>query len=187
MRFGGVENSSRQEEITRDFVSNLPDENRGNNRRHEPDPDLGISELCFWNCQRKVAHRGQASAAGNRCTVYRRNRRFGEIIEPAEDLGHALRIVQVLGVRFPGECLEFPEVHPCTKRFAGARQDQHVCRRLLNFKKPFHQLIQELEAEGIALLRTVKSNRRHACFVTQIDSLKCHARKETGDYKGFRD
>src|SRR5438034_1005562 len=98
MPFNRIENSSSKQQVARNLVPDLPDQNRGHNRGYESDSNLGVSEFGFWNRESEVAHGGKTGSSGNGRSVDRRDCWFRKFIKPAENLRHPSRISDVFSV-----------------------------------------------------------------------------------------
>jgi len=54
-RVVGADNSPSKQQIACLFLSNLTQQEGGNNSGHKTDANLGVAELGFWHSQREVA------------------------------------------------------------------------------------------------------------------------------------
>ena len=120
-----VKNPPRQQQVTGNFVSHLPNQNRRDDRGHESDSHFGIAKLRFGDSQRKIAHRRQSRSARDGRSAHCCDGRLGEFVEPAENLRHSLRVLYIVGMRFLSKRLKLFQIHAGTERLTGAGQNCH--------------------------------------------------------------
>ena len=166
-----AENPAGQQQIASLFFSHLPQKKCRNDRRNESDAHFRVAELRFWHGQGEIAKQCEPGSARDRRPVHCGNRYLGKFIKRAEQPDHGLRILQILLRRSSEQAFEIVQIHPRAKSLARAGQDQHDRIRLGDLVERAQQIVNQFEADGIALLGTVQRDGRDAAVVCELDVL----------------
>src|SRR5439155_10950976 len=107
-RLLGVQDAPREQQIASALLADEPDQEDGNERGNESDPYLAVAETGSLGGQREITKGGDPAAARDGRAVHRGNQRFGEIVNPPEEVRHAARVGEVRIGRTRESALQHP-------------------------------------------------------------------------------
>src|SRR5205085_6604753 len=125
-RLGGIEYFSGEEITARGARADGAHDVGADRGRREAELRFGEAELRLRRADRDIARRDEPGAAGERRSVYARDRRLVESIERGEHLSERPRIPQVLVVAVPRHTLHPVEVGAGTEGRAVACEDHDL-------------------------------------------------------------
>src|SRR5690349_10844890 len=169
MRFFGIEKPAGQQEVTGVLFANLAQEKGGHDRRHKSDANLGISEFCVGHCQCEIAQGRETCSAGYGRAIHGCDGWLGEIIDSAEEAGHRLRIFAILLGGAAGELTKILEIHAGTECLSRAGDDEDLRGRFIDLCKSAQEIVNQFEADGIALVRPVEGQGGYTGVVMNLD------------------
>ena len=163
-----------QQQVARLFLSDLAQQESGNDGGHKSDAHLGVAELRFGNSQREVAQQSQSGAAGDGSSIHRSDRDFWKLVKRSEQADHRLRIFQVVFWRAADQRFQVVQVHAGRESFARSGHNEYARVGRLDFLQRAQQIVNQLEADGVALVRTIQRDRSHARIVCELDRFVVH-------------
>src|SRR6476469_9675883 len=169
MCFFGIEEPARQQEVTGLFFANLAQEKGGHDRRHKSDANLGVSEFCVGHCQGEIAQSRETCSSRYGRAVDRCNGWLGEIVDRAEETRHRLRIFAILLGGAAGELTKILEIHAGTECLSRAGDDEDLRGRFIDLCKSAQEIVNQFEADGIALVRPVEGQGGYTGVVMNLD------------------
>ena len=89
-------------------------------------------------------------------------------------MDHGLRILQILFRGAPNQRFQVLQIHAGAECLSRSSQDQHDGVRVRHFIKRTQQIIDQFEADGIALLRAIQSERCQFALKCELNRLVWH-------------
>ncbi len=101
---------------------------------------------------------------------------LGKLVKTAEEPAHAFGIFPVVLRAFGEKRFQIVEIHARAKRLARSGDDQHPGWGLLDFIEGGEQFIDQLKADGVALLGTVQRDCGDRRIALQLNCGVVHAK-----------
>lgn len=162
--FGGGKDSAGQRQFDGAAFAESRRNGAKDQKRPEPEPDLGEPECSVGSGHYDVAVRDQARAAGQRGSVDRPYQRLFNAIDGGEEL-----FVERADIRRAGTLLDFGQVHTGAERLALAIE-QHGSDGAVPGAgiDGFHEGAAEGGIQGVALFRAVQGESKQAALANAL-------------------